>query len=54
MTAFENIRDALAKRALYRKTIREIKALPHEIAIEDLGLDPTDAKSIARSAVYGV
>ncbi len=53
MTAFESIRDALAKRALYHRTIREIESLPTDLAIEDLGLNPADAKTIARAAVYG-
>jgi uncharacterized protein YjiS (DUF1127 family) len=53
MTAFESLRDALAKRALYHRTVREIEALPAELAIEDMGLNPYDAKAIAREAVYG-
>lgn len=53
MTTFANLRDAVAKRALYHRTIREIEALPLELAIEDLGLDPTNVKAIARAAVYG-
>jgi uncharacterized protein YjiS (DUF1127 family) len=53
MTAFDTIREALAKRAMYRRTVREIEALPVEFAIEDIGLNPYDAKDIARKAVYG-
>ncbi len=53
MTAFDSIRDALAKRALYRKTVREIEALPFDLAIDDMGINPYDAKEIARKAVYG-
>lgn len=53
MTAFDSIRDALAKRSLYRRTVREIEALPIELAVEDLGISPADVKSIARAAVYG-
>ena len=53
MTTFSTIRDAIAKRALYRRTIREIEALPADLAIEDLGLVPSEAKSIAHAAVYG-
>ena len=52
MTAFNNLRDAVAKRALYLKTKREIEALPLDVAL-DIGLDKANAKSIARSAVYG-
>jgi len=53
MTAIESIREAIAKRALYNRTIREIEALPTELAVEDLGIYPADAKIIARAAVYG-
>lgn len=53
MTAFDTIREALAKRALYHRTIREIEALPTDLAIEDLGISPADVKSIARAAIYG-
>lgn len=53
MTAFSSFRDALAKRALYNRTRREIEALPLDLAIDDLGIDPSNAKSIARAAVYG-
>ncbi|GGD34502.1 hypothetical protein [Sinisalibacter lacisalsi] len=53
MTAYEKIREIIAKRALYHKTRREIEALPVDLAIEDMGLNPYDAKAIARRAVYG-
>lgn len=53
MTTLNTLRNALAKRALYRRTVREIEALPVELAIEDMGLNPYDAKAIARAAVYG-
>lgn len=53
MSAFETIREALAKRAMYRRTVREIEALPVDLAIEDMGLNPYYAKDIARQAVYG-
>lgn len=53
MTTITNLRTAIAKRALYNRTIREIEALPTELAVEDLGLFPSDAKSIAYTAVYG-
>ena len=53
MTAFESLREALAKRALYNRTIREIEALPTDLAVEDLGIYPADAKAIAKAAVYG-
>jgi len=53
MTTLVTIREAIAKRAAYNRTIREIKALPTELAVEDLGIYPADARSIARAAVYG-
>jgi len=53
MTAYETIREIIAKRALYHKTRREIEALPVELAIEDMGINPYNAKEIARRAVYG-
>ncbi len=53
MTTFSTIRTAVAKRALYNRTIREIQALPTELAVEDLGIFPSDAKAIAQAAVYG-
>lgn len=53
MTAYNTIREIIAKRAEYHRTKREIEALPREIAIEDLGFTPFDAKEIARRAVYG-
>lgn len=53
MTGIQSIREAIAKRALYNRTIREIESLPTELAVEDLGIFPTDAKQIARAAVYG-
>ncbi|SMH58330.1 hypothetical protein [Maritimibacter sp. HL-12] len=53
MTAYETIREIIAKRALYHKTVREIEALPVDLAIEDMGINPYKAKEIARRAVYG-
>jgi uncharacterized protein YjiS (DUF1127 family) len=53
MAAYNTIREALAKRALYLQTKRELEALPNDLAIEDLGLTPFDPKEIARRAVYG-
>jgi len=53
MTAYATLREMIAKRAEYRRTLREIEALPVELAIEDLGINPYDAKTIARRAVYG-
>ncbi len=53
MAAYTTIREAIAKRALYVRTRRELEALPSDLAIEDLGFAPFDAKEIAYRAVYG-
>ncbi|SLN12125.1 hypothetical protein [Pseudooctadecabacter jejudonensis] len=53
MTMFTTLRDRLAKRAAYNRTRAEIARLPHDLAVEDLGLCPGDAKEIAARAVYG-
>lgn len=53
MTAYTKLKSVLTQHANYRRTRRAIEALPTELAIEDLGLNPYDAKSIARRAVYG-
>ena len=50
---YKRSREALAKRAMYRRTVREIEALPVELAIEDMGINPYQAREIARKAVYG-
>jgi len=53
MTLINTLRDRLAKRAAYNTTRRELAAVPANIAIEDLGFYPGDAKAIAARAVYG-
>jgi len=53
MSAYHWAKDALAKRVEYHRTRREIEALAPTLAIEDLGLNPYDAKTIAKRAVYG-
>lgn len=53
MTMFTDIRDRLAKRAAYNRTRHELANLPTELAIQDLGIFPSDADKIARRAVYG-
>ncbi|MDA7424472.1 hypothetical protein [Thalassococcus lentus] len=44
--------DAIEKRAKYRRTVQEIKALPLDVAL-DLDIYPGDAERIAARAVYG-
>jgi uncharacterized protein YjiS (DUF1127 family) len=53
MTLINTLRDRLAKRAAYNRTYFEIANLPTEIAVEDLGIFPGDARKIATQAVYG-
>jgi uncharacterized protein YjiS (DUF1127 family) len=51
-TIIAQLRDAAAKRALYRRTRDEIAGMPRRVAL-DLGIFPEDAASIARKAVWG-
>lgn len=53
MTFFADIRKAAQKRAAYNRTVAEISALPTRLAVEDLGIYPGDAHSIAYRTVYG-
>lgn len=46
------IREAVAKHALYRRTRDEIAGMPRRVAL-DLGIFPEDAEMIARRAVWG-
>ncbi|RMD88758.1 MAG: DUF1127 domain-containing protein [Alphaproteobacteria bacterium] len=46
------LRENARKRALYRRTVKEIRAMPDTIA-RDLGLYRGEAERIAREAVYG-
>ena len=51
MTVFEAIRQGLARRAAYRRTRSELRALPLDVAL-DLDIDRADAGRIARKAVW--
>ena len=53
MTLIDTLRDRLAKRAAYERTRKAIASLPHDLAVEDLGIYPGDAQKIASKAVYG-
>jgi uncharacterized protein YjiS (DUF1127 family) len=46
------LREAAAKRALYRRTRDEIAGMERHVAL-DLGIFPEDAHIIARKAVWG-
>ena len=52
MTLFENIAHRARQRALYRRTVTELRALPTDTAL-DLDIYHGDAEKIARRAVYG-
>lgn len=51
LTMIEKLKAAARNRALYVQTRDAIARLPHDLA-QDLGLDPADARRIARDAVY--
>ncbi|WP_191090141.1 hypothetical protein [Histidinibacterium aquaticum] len=53
MTMFSTVRTAIAKRAQYNRTVRELRSVPAGLAVEDLGFFPGDANRIARDLVYG-
>lgn len=46
------IANTLKKRAMYRRTVREIQSMPLNVAL-DLGIYRGDAEEIAHRAVYG-
>ena len=49
---FSTLRDTIEKRARYRHTVAELRALPLDVAL-DLDIYPGDAERIAAQAVYG-
>ncbi|CUH77106.1 hypothetical protein [Tropicibacter naphthalenivorans] len=49
---FASLRTRLEKRALYRRTLAELRSLPHGTAA-DLNIAPEDLDRIAYQAVYG-
>ena len=53
MTNFiANLKSAAAKRAAYRQTARELRAMPLDVAL-DLDIDRSNADRMAAKAVYG-
>lgn len=53
MTSFVfTLRDRLAKRAAYQRTVHELRCLPLDVAL-DLNIFREDAEKIAARAVYG-
>ena len=47
-----NVFEQISKRAAYNRTVREIRGLSTNVAL-DLGIFKSDAEKIARKAVYG-
>ncbi len=52
MTLIDNIRQTIAKRAVYARTKHEIETMPLDVAL-DLNINRSDAAKIAHQAVYG-
>ncbi|WP_394153039.1 hypothetical protein [Loktanella salsilacus] len=52
MTLITTIRKTIEKRAVYSRTLQEIKSMPLDVAL-DLNIDRENAAQIARQAVYG-
>ncbi len=47
------LRTRLERRAAYLRTLRELRSMPLDVAL-DLDIDHGDAKRIAARAVYGL
>ena len=52
MSFFRTVSDNLSRRAAYRRTRRELRSMPLDVAL-DLDIDRADAGRIARASVYG-
>lgn len=52
MSIATQLRGAYTRRRQYNRTVRAIRALPLDIAL-DLDIDRSEAAKIARRAVYG-
>jgi len=48
---FSNIEDALARRALYRRTVSELQSLTNR-ELADLGISRSGIRGLARETVY--
>lgn len=53
MTLLSHLRNALALRRAYRRTVWELRGVAAGPLAEDVGVYPGDAKRLAREAVYG-
>lgn len=47
-----SMRDRLAKRAAYHRTVDALRNMPRDVAL-DLDIYPGDAERIAREVIYG-
>ncbi|WP_292290943.1 hypothetical protein [Marivita sp.] len=47
-----SLRSRLQKRAAYHRTVREIRSMPLDVAL-DLDIHQDDAEKIAQRAIYG-
>jgi hypothetical protein len=47
-----SLRDRIQKRAAYNRTVREIRSMPLDVAL-DLNIYQGDAEKIAAEAIYG-
>lgn len=47
-----NLIETMKKRARYERTLRELRSMPLDVAL-DLDINRRDAEKIARNAVYG-
>lgn len=49
---YDSLKTRLERRAQYRRTLRELRSMPLDVAL-DLDIDQGDAQRIAARAVYG-
>ena len=49
---YDSLKTRLERRAQYRRTLRELRSMPLDVAL-DLDIDKGDAQRIATRAVYG-
>ena len=52
MTLAARIKSAALKHAEYRRTLAELRGMPHATMV-DLGLSPADFPRMAHKAIYG-
>lgn len=52
IASFADLKEAMAKRAIYRETVKELSALSTR-ELSDLGIARCEIQSIAREAAYG-